>query len=209
MIKQIGTHRVKHGDVTQGIEDLMQNDKVEIFYSDPPWGVGNLKYWQTMNQKMTGAETRDVDLSKFIDKIFEIASAYSKNLVFIEYGIKWEQEIKDYGAKYGLKHIALIPLQYRSGNRLLPLHLHVFAKKDIVLPEGYIESVTDTYGLNALKQAIYPFAKKGEVILDPCCGMGYTAQIAINTGMQFRGNELNRKRLQKTIERLEKSTKNG
>jgi predicted methyltransferase len=44
--------------------------------------------------------------------------------------------------------------------------------------------------------------QKGDKILDPCCGMGYTAQIAIDNGMYFYGNELNAKRLQKTINRF-------
>jgi predicted methyltransferase len=40
------------------------------------------------------------------------------------------------------------------------------------------------------------------IVLDPMCGMGYTAQAAIKYGLAFRGNELNSVRLQKTIDRL-------
>ena len=35
------------------------------------------------------------------------------------------------------------------------------------------------------------------------CGMGYTAQATVDRNMIFRGNELNKKRLDKTIKRLE------
>jgi hypothetical protein len=34
--------------------------------------------------------------------------------------------------------------------------------------------------------------------------MGYTAQAAIDNGLAFRGNELNAKRLEKTVARLSK-----
>jgi hypothetical protein len=40
------------------------------------------------------------------------------------------------------------------------------------------------------------------IVFDPCCGMGYTARAAVAAGMRFRGNELNAKRLQKTIQFL-------
>ena len=44
-----------------------------------------------------------------------------------------------------------------------------------------------------------------DVVLDPMCGMGYTAQATAGMGLTFRGNELNATRLRKTIDRLQKS----
>lgn len=207
MITVIGSHKVKHGDLMQGIEDLMQNDLAELVYSDPPWGAGNLNYWQTINKRMTGAEPKETNLDLFLNKVFETASKYSKNIVLIEYGIKWREMIKERGAKYGLIHKGIADLKYYSGSRLLPLDLHVFAKTDINLPKGYLENLKDTYGLTTLRNAIEPFKVPGGIILDPCCGMGYTAQIALETGMSFRGNELNAKRLSKTINRLNEKKK--
>ena len=45
MIYKIGEHTVRHGDIHNEIEinELTQNIKANIFYSDPPWGSGNLK----------------------------------------------------------------------------------------------------------------------------------------------------------------------
>jgi len=204
MITKIKDHAVKHGCVMQGIDDLMQGEKADIFYSDPPWGQGNLKYWQTMNNKMTGASKSDIELTEFIAQIFNIANEYSKEWIFIEYGVKWKDQIQSYGKKMGFNSIDIIELQYRSGNRLLPLHLHIFSKKNSVLPVGYAEKVSGTHGFNSLKQALLPLAKEGGLVLDPCCGMGYTARLALLSGMRFRGNELNAKRLQKTIDKLSK-----
>jgi len=204
VIKQIGNHRVKHGDVMEGIDDLMDGKKADIIYTDPPWGQGNIRYWQTMNKKMTGAEPTDIPFEKFMLQIFKIGKAHAKNLMFVEFGIRWKDDIIRYGTEQGFIHNGIINLQYRSGSKLLPLHLHVFSKTTLDLSTEYIDSVTDTHGFDTLKKAIIPFTKEGKIILDPCCGMGYTAQIAKDTGMVFYGNELNSKRLEKTIKRLEK-----
>ena len=142
----------------------------------------------------------------FLNKIFTLASTYIKpdGIVFIEYGVRWEKQIIDLASKYGLKHLATTVPQYKSGSKLLPLHLHLFSKTKQDIPEGYLETIRDTYGYNTLCQAVKPFVSTGEIIFDPCCGMGYSAQLCIDNGMKFRGNELNKKRLDKTIKRLNK-----
>jgi len=187
-----------------GIDALMEGQKAYLMYSDPPWGEGNLKYWCTMNRKMTGQEVIPAKLDDFIDQIFNIAKDHVSDHVLIEYGVRWEKEIKQKAADVGLKFVQTVQLLYRSGKDLLPLHLHIFTKTSLSVGTAYVKSVENTSGFKTLKQAIYPIAKPGSIILDPCCGMGYTAQAAKNTGMVFRGNELNMKRLEKTIARLKK-----
>lgn len=205
MIKQIGVHRVKHGDVMDGISDLMNGETVDIIYSDPPWGQGNLRYWQTMNKKMTGATPKEIEYTAFIKKIFEEAKRYTNDLFFLEYGIKWREDIKAMAKEFGFQDLHTIPLQYKSGSRLLPLDLHVFSGSANPRPlTGYhILSITGSYGFSTLEKVLLPIVKPGMKILDPCCGMGYTAQLAVNANLQFFGNELNEKRLSKTIKRLE------
>lgn len=205
MILSIGKHRVRHGDVMDGIDQLMNGEKADIFYSDPPWGQGNMKYWHTMNRKMNGVESElKGDLSDFLEQIFSIANKYAKGPIFIEYGCQWEENIRVMGNKYGFSHLGIADLRYKSGSKLLPLHLHVFSKGPLQLPQGYLKSLSGTFGFETLKRAVTPFAVKDGIVLDPCCGMGYSARAAIENGMSFRGNELNRKRLQKTIEKLQK-----
>lgn len=209
MITEIGKHRVNKGDVTNtdNIKALMGNDIADIFYSDPPWGEGNLKYWQTINNKMNGEPPLPVDLNAFINTIFFIAKNYCKGIVFVEYGVRWREFIINTGKSYGLNYVNIIPLLYRAGNKMLPLDLHIFSHTlDVYISDEYKKSVTNTHGLNTLRKAITPFAKRDKIILDPCCGMGYTAQIAIDNDMIFRGNEINQKRLGKTINRLQKCT---
>jgi predicted methyltransferase len=203
MITIIGEHKVKHGDIMDGIADLMRNDKADIFYSDPPWGEGNLKYWQTMNVKMNSdAVKKQVDLNLFLNKIFETAATYAKGVIFIEYGERWADVVKQKSNIYGLKHICIIKTQYGSGKNMLPLDLHILSKQTITIPSDYVSYVWGSHGYETLKRATAPFIVKGGIVLDPCCGMGYSAQVAVDNEMRFRGNELNQTRLNKTIKRL-------
>ena len=203
MIYEIGRHKVRHGDVMEGLDSLMGDAKADILYSDPPWGEGNLKYWQTMNVKQNpGAERTEVNLLAFLNNIFDIASKYCKEICLIEYGVRWDDLVKEYGEKHGFIHNGFATSRYKTGNGPLPLHLHVFSRVPLNLPESYFKSIEWTYDMNTLRAAITPFIKPNYTILDPCCGMGFTAQFAIDNGLTFYGNELSNHRIQKTLKRL-------
>jgi len=211
-IRTFGPHRVRHGNVMDedGIASLMQGDTADIFYSDPPWGQGNLKYWSTMNKKMTGQEMEQPPLDDFLDRIFDLALDYTGSYLCIEYGCRWMDAIQQRAVTRGFKPLAVVDIQYRSGSKMLPLHLHVFSLNALPLPPGYVQSVHGTSGFDCISKAISPLAdavrisNPDPIILDPCCGMGYTAKCALDMGMSFRGNELNEKRLGKTIARFKK-----
>ena len=197
MITTIKNHRVQHGNVMDGIDNLMQGEKAKIIYSDPPWGAGNLKYWQTMNTKANNVPQVNIDFDEFLNKIFSISKQYCKELLFVEYGVRWHDEIKQMADRYGFVNIDTLKCQYKSGSRLLPLDLHIFSKPNVKvqIDPAWRLDVYETHGYKTLTTALKPFVEENEIILDMCCGMGYTAQIAIDYNMQFRGNEINEKRL--------------
>ena len=205
MITDIGPHRVRHGNVmdTDGITELMMNSPADLMYSDPPWGQGNLNYWSTMNTKMTGApRVEQPNLEAFMNQLFTLAKQFCRGALLIEYGVKWKDELIQHAEQYGFAHVGFAEPVYGSEDR--PLHLHVFVPPNTQKIPGpsYFESLRGTKGLLTVMTAVRPFAAPGNVILDPCCGMGYTAEAAKRFGMHFRGNELNEKRLAKTIARL-------
>lgn len=206
MITRIGNHIVRHGDVMdeEGMAELLQSTTAEFFYSDPPWGQGNLKYWQTMNLKMTNTPPKEVNLDAFLNRIFELAANHCHGIVWIEYGVRWRETIVAMGEMYGLRHLGIAHVRYSSQN--LPLDLHVFRHPayEATIPSNYFASLEGLKGYRTLELAVTPLARPGATIIDPCCGMGYTAQIAKDTGMKFIGNELNAARLQKAINRLRK-----
>lgn len=207
MITQVGKHRVQHGNVMNGIDDLMQGDLADFIYSDPPWGQGNLRYWQTMNHKMTGANKVDIDYTEFLHKYFEIVSKYARDKIILEYGCQWREDIIDWAKQYGFIHHATRVCYYKAGAKDLPCDLHFLSKSGAVsmteIPsEDDIKDLRDLNLLQLLWESYAP--KEVNIVLDPMCGMGFSAEMAMRWGAAFRGNELNEKRLQKTIDRLSK-----
>lgn len=205
MIKKIGKHAVQHSDIMNtDLKDLMGGMQADFMYSDPPWGQGNLRYWQTMNKKMTGAERNDPDYTDFLNHYFDLVAEFAKDRIVVEYGIQWADDVIKICESRGFKHQTTFKSIYASQN--LPLDIHFFSKTGTMpIPDDTEAfcSVTKGYKLvSGLGSRLIP--DNAELILDPCCGMGYSAQLAIDNGLAFRGNELNEARLQKTIARLEK-----
>jgi DNA modification methylase len=202
MIYQIGKHRVKHGNIMDGIDDLMQGEVADFVFSDPPWGQGNLRYWQTMNKKMTGAERIEIDYSQFMERYFQIVAKHVKDVIVIAYGQRWHQDVIDYAAKAGFKWGGSAKSFYSA--ELLPLDVHLFSKSGTQhVNQAFIDAC-------ALKEAVVVrelfkvcCPKDAKIILDPMCGLGITSRSAVAIGAAFRGNELNAARLAKTINFLE------
>ncbi len=198
MIEQIGRHRVKHGNIMAGIDGLIPGGTVDFIYSDPPWGNGNLKYWQTLNVKNNVAERLDTDLTLFMEQLFSIIHQASKpsTLVFIEYGVKWVSVIEAFSQKIGLNICAVSNPVYGHPQR--PLKLFTLAYQPLELPSHYQASIDNTSGFETLLKATAPFEMSGKSFLDPCCGLGYTAKLAVRNNAVFYGNELNASRLEHT-----------
>jgi hypothetical protein len=207
-ISQLGPHRVRHGDLMDpgGVEDLMGADRASLFYSDPPWGQGNLTYWQTMNTKMNGVDPKSIDYGDFLDRVLTLAKTFCDGYVVIEYGIRWRDDLMERAARAGLSHCGVVQAQYKSGSKLLPLDIHLLSVHAAVAPAGYFDGVRDTYGKDCVQRALLPLAVPGGIIMDPACGLGYTAKVGIEAGMTFRGNEINETRLAKTIAAIEKQS---
>lgn len=203
---EIGPHRVRHGDLRDegAIDELMQGEVADFIYGDPPWGGGNLNYWQTLNKKHTGAEPRRVEYEDFQNIYFSTLAQYSSDVVVVEYGEGWRQDIINFGEAHGLKHAGHATSFYTSKNQ--PLDVHLFSKSGTAeLTNKFKATCYNNKGYALVREVFKLLCPGGATtVLDPTCGMGYGARAAMEFGLVFRGNELNRHRLQKTIDRLSK-----
>ena len=194
----------------RGIDALMGGIKADFMYSDPPWGQGNLRYWQTINKRHTGREKSDIDYSEFLPFFFSMAYAHIKDLAVIEYGVGWRSDILKACEKAGFTHHGVYTSRYGSASKLLPLDVHIISKSGQFKMSDATFFADQCYELRGQHLVSFIFDNllpaQSTIVLDPMCGMGYTAQAAINKGLTFYGNELNEKRLQKTISRLEKDS---
>lgn len=204
---QIGTHRVTLGSLVDPQLDnsLLRSDRVRVLYSDPPWGDGNLKYWQTMAQKMTGSTPDQITHDQMRDRILGLITRYVDGWVFIETGLRWRDYWGNALRSVGLAYVESHRIWYQSGSKLIE-NVLISACRATVSP-ARLGNVSDIRGaaLAAHCVAALPVSP-GDILLDPCCGMGYSARAAVGRGMTFRGNELNSKRLDKTIAFLRRAS---
>jgi DNA modification methylase len=202
MIQTIGNNKITNASIEDPIVDqMLQGEKVRILYSDPPWGSGNLKYWVTINKKMTGKEYAPLTYDKLLDRIKHLATNYVDGHVFIEIGPKWETEVMAHVSTY-LHNIRRFVLLYKSGSKTLPCILVYGSTNPKYDYNVNIYDPTNQTGAKVAEGCIKAVAEEGAIVLDPCCGMGYTARGAVANKMRFKGNEFNAKRLQKTIDFL-------
>jgi hypothetical protein len=201
MIYQIGNHRVKHGSIMEDMTELMNGQKADLFYCDPPWGPGLLKTFETLNHK-AGEQAPAVEFGSFTARLFEVADRYAKSTGMIEYGIKWADQIIRAGQIAGLQYRYTLDATYKSGSRVLPHHVHVFTKGMTEIPSkesyGDLKPFAES---SSLVQKILSKFPTG-LVFDPCCGLGATADAAKKMGWTFYGNELTKKRLNQTMKRL-------
>jgi hypothetical protein len=204
VIQQVGPHRVKLGSITDGLDDLMQGHVADVFYSDPPWGEGLIKGFETLKAKYGEGRVQNVGLPAFLDTLFHLAGRHTKDFVFIEYGKRWENMVINAGVSAGLAYIGTANCLYKSGSKVLPHHVHLFSKFSRAIPPGYrldlFGNIPDAADL--VEAMLRPLFKPGQSVLDPCCGLGATAVAAKRLGLVFYGNELTQKRLDQTVRRL-------
>ena len=187
-----------------GLDELMGHDKADLIYSDPPWGQGNLRYWKTINKRMTGDISEDVIYEDFLSKFFSICQQYAKDKIVIEYGCQWAKDIIETAEVFDFTWQGTVKVFYGSKSDLKPCDIHFFAKHSLMeIPSQFSQECAGLYDLELVNH-IFDFLKvpDGGICLDPMCGMGFTAQASMSHNMSFRGNELNSKRLEKTIGKL-------
>tara|TARA_Y100000310_G_C20591270_1_gene768139 strand:- start:326 stop:955 length:630 start_codon:yes stop_codon:yes gene_type:complete len=201
---EIHTHKLLCGDITKGaVDTVMQNEKANIIYSDPPWSLGNLRFWDTMNSKMNLVDSKYVDWDFFIKNLIKIINKYSmpETLVFIEMSIKFYEHfitLIEENTQFKIKQV--FNVQYKGSGKLLPSIVMYFVNdSDYSFDEKTIDK---TSGNATVENILTPIAQKDFIVLDPCTGFGRTMRVSDSLGMRFRGTELNQKRLDKAIKFL-------
>lgn len=180
------TFRLQVGDLASESEELhglMRGELADIVYSDPPWGQGNLMYWRTHN-----GEKAKVDWGAFMRKFCRLVANNAKPNahIFIEMGLRWVDDLAHEMASLGRLESRRWVVLY--GSPKLPNALWYCGPGEPV-------DVTGLSGVEMTTRALRSVAKPGALVLDPCCGKGMTARVAMRLGMRFAGNELNPKRL--------------
>lgn len=175
-------NRITNNDIfLTDLDELFQGDKFDVLYSDPPWGVGNLKYWRTMNEQ-------DIvdDWFCFLERIKFLYERHGKANapLYLETGLRF---VKDLEKVFGVpKHI--FNVVYTS--KKLPNILMIWNDSPSV-------DLTGKTRLDLVVSALQHI-EKGSLIFDPCVGLGTTARACKAIGFSLYANELNKKRMDRT-----------
>lgn len=179
-------------------KELLGGKKAHIFYSDPPWGDGAMKYWVTLNKKDTGIAYEPMTYGRLLEVLVRIVKENVDGYVFIETGKRWEEQTRIALESFAY-NVRVHNTFYKCGTKFNPCVLFSCSTR----PELFFVDVLDgLYGLAQVKRAIKSVAVPNTILLDPMCGMGYSARTAKEYDMIFVGNEFNAKRLLKTKEKL-------
>jgi hypothetical protein len=189
----VGAHRLLCGDITEGaIDQLMGPERADVIYSDPPWGPGNQQYWHTMRARGSCPRT---SWAEFLATFCQVCVRYrTPNApVFVEMGLRWEGELVEAMAAVGLPRQRRFRTFYGSKQKPTENVLSLFghADADIAMPAV-------AHGEPVTRAALGGVVRPGDLVLDPCTGLGMTARIAHVLGAQFRGLEMNATRLART-----------
>ena len=196
---EIGKHKFECKSIeTLDVGNLLQGRKANVLYSDPPWNAGNIKYWATMNKKMTGEEFKPLSFEDLISTIGGIIKNHVDGYVFLEVGIKQAPEIV---SQLGdIIHNAKIhEVLYKGGGKWTPNAVISASTQEVY--NGFNLDLTGTKcdGPILPDRCLGNVATKGDLILDPFCGLGNTGKACIKWELEFRGNEFNSARLNRTM----------
>lgn len=206
-----GLHKIRSGDASGSVRELLGAEQARVFFTDPPWGPGMMKYFQTLADRDTGRSSPS-PVRDYLDLVGDLASQANEctdGPVFIEYGIRWRDEVIRTCESRGLIHLATIQTRYAGG----VFDMHIFSPsrqssiyiRSLVQSPDYQRIAAETRGVTRGVHLVRPFVQlhrpshmPPSIIVDPCCGLGATFKIAKKVGMRFYGNELNPKRLART-----------
>lgn len=200
-IESIGPHRLLCGDITTGVVgEVMAGDLADFIYSDPPWGPGNQQYWHTMRERGAAPRTSWGD---FLAAFCGVCAQHRKPgaPVFVEMGMRWADELDAAMLGVGLPRQRRWVVTYGPKKKPLPVTLNLYGRDvGVTLPDP-------PHGEPVTRAALAACVRPGDVVLDPCTGLGMTARVTHRLGGHFRGTEMNAARLERTAAWLRKASR--
>lgn len=196
----ISNFNIKDPRVEQNIKANFP-DKLDFCYTDPPWGSGNLNYWKTMNQKMTGANSDLINQIQLEEIFSRLIVENVKNYAFIVYGIREMDSAIAMFKKYpNVKNIQHYFKTYKSGNKMLKNVVICITLNDAPIVDW--SGLENLPGLKGLEYVCNKFKDKYKTCLELFVGIGYYLNILDKYGFIVCGNELNAARLKKALSKI-------
>ena len=198
----VGPHLVAHGRIDgPALQSLLVSaGSVPVMYTDPPWGDQMMRYFATMAAKTGAAAPPQMAFADLLARLAQIVDRHVRGAVFIEMGNKQAEQVAA-AVRPVVSRLEILPATYTMGGVTRPSSLIVGWKELNFAPPvdrpGALDMVVNCLNATGITGTV----------LDPCCGLGYTARAAMKCGWTFYGNEFNRARLDRTLGFLSRGTR--
>ena len=193
-------HKITVGNKINGqLEKMLDGlPKAEFCYTDPPWGNGNLKYWKTINEKMTGQSIGQIDQEHLEKIVVRNIVNYVQHYAFIVYGIKQADSLmQKLDLEKNVTNVQYIEKKYHNlENCVIAITLNNSPVID------WKNKLTYQNGIKGLDVVCQEFAGKYTICLDMFVGIGYYLKVLDKYGFTVYGNELNQARLDKAFKKV-------
>jgi hypothetical protein len=194
----ITNFNIKDVELQKKIKTSFPNG-IDFCYTDPPWN--NLKYWKTLNNKMTGGDSELISQNELESVFAKIIVENVKNYAFIVYGVREMQSAVDEFKKYSnVKDIQLYKKTYKSGSKnLTNVVICITLNNAPILDWSDLQSLA---GIKGLQYVCDKFKGKYTTCLELFIGIGYYLKVLNDNGFTVIGNELNSARLKKALSKI-------
>jgi len=206
-VQQIGDHKIAVGGVSLDVvQQLTPPRSVDLVYTDPPWGPQALHLFDTMNK--SGYQ----EWSDFLQKFGQAVDYMAKGPVFVFMGTAFADDIADSLRPYGFVERGRWEVEY--GSPVWWPSLNSKKRLSATLWFGHRTAgpkpgnpVPEVHGQKAVEWAMTLCdIHAGDVVCDPCVGLGLVAKAAVKRGCKFVGSDLNSTRLGTTADILRRAT---
>ena len=188
--------------VEQNIKKHYPNG-LDFCYTDPPWGNGNLNYWQTMNNKNNDENMNDQITQEELENIVvNLITNNVNNYAFIVYGKREASSMMSkFKAKKNVKDIQYIKKKYRSGSNWLENCIIVVTLNNAEVKDWSI--LNGLNGIKSLQKVCEVFKGQYKSCLELFIGIGYYLKVLHKNGFDVVGNELSKARLSKALKKIQ------
>lgn len=187
-----GPHLLRCGDLLERVnQDWLIAQSPAWVYSDPPWGPGNAKFWRTANDQ----GDFPVDYDALLEAFARVAHSASVG-AFVEMGLRWQVELQR-AMQPWTPHRTWTTVY---GKPPRPNLVQFYPHPDLAGAVAAAEDPSGMTGEAVTRTLLTGRVQVGDVLIDPCMGLGMTLRVGHELGALVRGNELHPARLSRCLD---------
>ena len=193
---RVGPHILACGDLDKGDGPrliafgvpLMKD--IKTFYSDPPWNLGLAKAFRTK----AGLSSDETEFVELMARVLELAASVRGD-VWIEMGHQHAKHVAEWMKIYNIPWFCNFDITY-ADNKPCALVYGTFSQVQPFVIPAHLR------GEKIVEWALSRGTLPGDVVLDPCLGLGMTTRVAHKLNLHVLGMELHPERLARSIDDL-------